>query len=76
MLLGQPLPHRADLCSYAYERDGTNMSGMTMHGKATDPGSGNYAIRTNFSMAGRWKLTVEVRKELLDLKQDIDLVIN
>jgi hypothetical protein len=55
--------------------DHTDMSGMTMHGKATDQGNGNYAIVTNFSMAGKWKLTVQVRKERLDFKQDIDLEI-
>lgn len=56
--------------------DHTDMSGMTMHGKATDQGDGTYAIKTNFSMAGNWKLTVQVRSEALDLKQDIDLVVN
>ena len=55
--------------------DHTDMSGMTMHGKATDQGNGNYAIKTNFSMAGNWILTIQVRKELLDFKQDIDLEI-
>ena len=55
--------------------DHTDMNGMTMHGKATDQGNGSYAIMTNFSMAGKWKLTVQVRKEPLDFKQDIDLEI-
>ena len=55
--------------------DHTDMSGMTMHGKASDQGNGNYAIKTNFSMSGKWKLTVQVRKASLDFKQDIDLVI-
>ena len=55
--------------------DHTDMSGMTMHGKATDQGNGNYAILTNFSMAGKWMLTVQVRKAALDLKQDINLEI-
>lgn len=55
--------------------DHTDMSGMTMHGKATDQGNGNYAILTNFSMAGNWMLTVQVRKAALDLKQDITLEI-
>ena len=55
--------------------DHTDMSGMTMHGKATDQGNGSYAIMTNFSMAGNWMLTVQVRKEALDFKQDIDLDI-
>lgn len=55
--------------------DHTDMSGMTMHGKASDQGNGNYAITTNFSMSGNWKLTVQVRKDGLDYKQDLDLVI-
>lgn len=55
--------------------DHTDMSGMIMHGKATDQGNGNYAILTNFSMAGKWVLTVQVRKEALDFKQDINLEI-
>jgi hypothetical protein len=55
--------------------DHTDMSGMTMHGKATDQGNGNYAIMTNFSMTGNWTLTVQVRKEALNFKQDIDLEI-
>lgn len=55
--------------------DHTDMSGMTMHGKAADQGGGNYAISTNFSMAGNWKLSVQVRTDSLDFKQDIDLVI-
>ena len=55
--------------------DHTEMSGMIMHGKATDQGNGSYAIKTDFSMAGKWKLTLEVRKDGLDFKQDLDLII-
>lgn len=55
--------------------DHTDMSGMTMHGKATDQGDGVYAITTNFSMSGSWKLTVQVKKGSLDFKQDILLKI-
>ena len=55
--------------------DHTEMNGMTMHGKATDQGDGRYAISTNFSMAGKWRLTVQVRKDALDYKQDIALQI-
>ena len=55
--------------------DHTDKKGMTMHGKASDQGNGNYAIMTNFSMTGNWMLTVQVRKEALDFKQDIDLEI-
>lgn len=53
----------------------TGMSGMTMTGKATDQGNGNYAIMTNFSMAGKWMITAQVRKDALDFKQDINLEI-
>lgn len=55
--------------------DHTDMNGMTMHGKATDQGNGIYAILTNFSMVGKWMLTVQVRKDTLDFKQDINLEI-
>lgn len=55
--------------------DHTDMSGMTMHGKASDQGNGNYAITTNFSMSGNWKLSIQVRKDGLNYKQDLDLVI-
>ncbi len=55
--------------------DHTEMNGMIMHGKATDQGNGTYAIKTNFSIAGKWKLTVEVRNSELDFKQDLDLNI-
>ncbi len=68
---GQPVSG-ADLDVIA---DHTDMSGMIMHGKATDQGNGIYAILTNFSMAGKWMLTVQVRKETLDFKQDINLEI-
>jgi hypothetical protein len=68
---GQPV-NSADFDVIA---DHTDMSGMTMHGKASDQGNGNYAITTNFSMSGNWKLTVQVRKDGLDYKQDLDLVI-
>ena len=55
--------------------DHTDMSGMTMHGKATEQGSGVYAITANFSMTGNWTLTVQVKKDGLDFKQDIKLTI-
>ena len=55
--------------------DHTEMSGMTMQGNATDQGKGIYAITTNFSMAGQWKITVQIKNEALDYKQDIDLNI-
>lgn len=55
--------------------DHTDMSGMTMHGTATEQGNGMYSITANFSMAGNWKLSVEVKKDNLDHKQDIALKI-
>lgn len=55
--------------------DHTEMNGMTMHGVATEQGNGRYAIRTNFSMSGKWKLSVEVKKDSLDYQQDIDFPV-
>ena len=55
--------------------DHTDMTGMTMGGAATDQGGGKYAINANFSMSGNWKLTVYVRKDGLDYKEDIDFKV-
>jgi len=55
--------------------DHTDMTGMTMGGAATDQGGGKYAINANFSMSGNWKLTVYVRKDTLDYKEDIDFKV-
>lgn len=55
--------------------DHTDMSGMTMGGAATDQGGGKYAVNANFSMSGNWKLTVYVRKDGLDYKEDIDFKV-
>lgn len=55
--------------------DHTEMSGMTLQGNASDQGKGIYAITTNFSMSGQWKITVQIKNEALDYKQDIDLNI-
>ena len=55
--------------------DHIDMTGMDMSGAATDQGSGKYAINTNFSMSGNWKLKVYVRKEGLDYSEEIDLSI-
>jgi len=68
---GQPLTG-ADFDVFA---DHTDMSGMTMHGKATEQGNGVYSITANFGMSGNWKLSVEVKKGDLDYKQDIELKI-
>ena len=53
----------------------TDMSGMDMGGTATDQGSGRYSINANFSMSGNWKLTVYVRKDGLDYKEEIQLPV-
>ena len=53
----------------------SEMSGMTMQGNATDQGKGIYAITTNFSMAGRWIITVQIKNEIIDYKEDISLII-
>ena len=55
--------------------DHTDMTGMTMSGAATDQGGGKYAINANFSMSGNWKLTVYVRKDGLDYKEDIEFKV-
>lgn len=55
--------------------DHTEMGGMIMHGKATDQGSGRYAITTNFAMAGKWKISVQIKTATLDYKKDIELEI-
>ena len=55
--------------------DHTQMAGMTMGGAATEQGNGRYAINANFNMNGRWKLTVYVRKDALDYKEEIQLPI-
>jgi hypothetical protein len=53
----------------------TDMTGMGMSGPATDQGEGKYAINANLSMSGNWKMTVYVRKDSLDYKEDIELKI-
>lgn len=55
--------------------DHTDMSGMTMNGLATEQESGKYAITADFSMSGNWLVTVYVRKDSLDFKKEIKLII-
>jgi hypothetical protein len=55
--------------------DHTDMTGMTMGGAATDQGGGTYAINANFSMSGNWKLTVYVRTDGLDYKEEIEFKV-
>ena len=47
-----------------------------MQGKATDQGNGRYATKVPFSMAGDWKVTVELRQgnDLL-VRQDFTLPV-
>lgn len=51
------------------------MAGMGMSGLATEQGGGKYSIKANFSDSGDWKLTVYVRKDAMDYKEEIDLPI-
>jgi nitrogen fixation protein FixH len=51
------------------------MAGMGMSGLATEQSGGTYSIKANFSDSGDWKLTVYVRKDGLDYKEDIELKI-
>ena len=53
----------------------TGHEGMAMNGVATEQGGGRYAITANFSMSGTWKLTVYVRKDGLDYKEEIELPV-
>ena len=55
--------------------DHTDMSGMTMQGTATDQGKGIYAITTNFSMTGQWKITVQVKTSAIDHSEDFNVEI-
>lgn len=55
--------------------DHTDMTGMGMSGPATEQGEGKYAINANFSMSGNWKMTIYVRKDSLDYKEEIDLKV-
>lgn len=55
--------------------DHTDMAGMGMSGLATEQGGGQYSITAGFSDAGTWKLTVYVRKDGLDYKEDIEFKV-
>lgn len=55
--------------------DHTDMTGMGMSGLATEQGGGRYSINANFQHTGNWKITVYVRKEGLDYKQDIEFKV-
>lgn len=51
----------------------TEMTGMSMNGKATSLGNGRYAIKANFGMAGNWKLQVQVKKPPLNTVKEFAL---
>ena len=51
-----------------------SMSGMGMNGVATEQ-DGKYVIKANFSDKGNWKITVYVRKDGLDVKQELPLEV-
>ena len=53
----------------------TDMTGMGLSGPATDQGGGKYAINANFQHTGNWNLTVYVRKDGLDYKEDIEFAV-
>jgi hypothetical protein len=55
--------------------DHTEMSGMSMGGAATEQGGGKYSIKANFSMSGTWKLTIYIRKDALDYKEEIQFPV-
>lgn len=55
--------------------DHTDMRGMTMHGKASEQTDGQYVIDAEFSMAGQWKLSIQVRKDNLNYQEDIELQV-
>lgn len=55
--------------------DHTEMSGMTLQGNASDQGKGIYAITTNFSMSGQWKITVQVKTSAIDHSEDFNLEV-
>jgi len=51
----------------------TEMTGMTVNGKATPQGNGRYSVKTNVSMGGKWKFTVQVKKPPIDVTETFTL---
>lgn len=51
------------------------MAGMGMSGLAVEQGAGKYSITADFTDAGDWVLTVYVRKDELDYKEDIEFQV-
>jgi uncharacterized GH25 family protein len=55
--------------------DHSEMTSMGISGLATEQGGGRYSINANFNMSGNWKITVDVRKDGLDYKEDIEFKV-
>lgn len=55
--------------------DHTVLGGMIMHGVATEQGNRHYAITANYSMSGKWLVTVQIKNDDLDYRQEIDLQV-
>ena len=55
--------------------DHTGHSGMNMSGVATEQDAGKYAINANFSMSGTWLVTVYVRKDEIDYKEELEFQV-
>jgi len=51
------------------------MEGMGMSGQAIEQGGGKYSIKANFSDPGDWFLTIYVRNDELDYKEEIEFPI-
>ena len=69
---GQPL----DGATVIVIGDHTERKGMMMQGNATAQGNGRYAVKANFAMSGKWKMTVQVNKPGSPaLAQDLDLEV-
>lgn len=66
---GQPIPD-ADVFVFA---DHTEMKGMSMNGRATVQGGGQYATTASFGHSGKWKVTVQVKKAPLDVVEEFIL---
>ena len=55
----------------------TSMSGMDQQGQASAQGNGRYAITADLSrMDGEWLITVQVRKDDLNLAQDFKIEVS
>jgi hypothetical protein len=55
--------------------DHPSMAGMGMSGLATEQGGGKYSIKANFSDPGDWKVTVYVRMDGLDYKEEFEFPV-